>query len=57
MRNFGFEAAGGAPPRVPAEVVLWLATSPEAAALNGQNIKAQEFCHERRLLADWSLPS
>ncbi len=31
----------GAPPTVPAAVIAWLATAPEAADLNGQMITAQ----------------
>ncbi|WP_217429611.1 SDR family NAD(P)-dependent oxidoreductase [Sphingomonas bacterium] len=56
MRQFGFSATSGAPPEVVAEVVLWLATSPEAVALNGGNIQAQPFCHERGLLPGWGGP-
>lgn len=55
MTQFGFQYMGE-PPQVIAEVVLWLATSPEAEALNGQNIRGQQFCHDRKLLAGWSLP-
>ncbi len=55
MGGFGF-GAGFQPPEVIAEVVLWLATSPEADAMNGQCIQGQELCHERRLLPGWSLP-
>jgi NAD(P)-dependent dehydrogenase (short-subunit alcohol dehydrogenase family) len=43
----------GAPPSVPAAVVAWLATSPEAAELNGQTVKAQRFALDRRLHPDW----
>ncbi len=43
----------GAPPTVPAAVVAWLATSPEAAELNGSTISAQKFARERELHADW----
>jgi NAD(P)-dependent dehydrogenase (short-subunit alcohol dehydrogenase family) len=41
------------PVEVPAEVAFWLATSSEAAALNGTCIEAQELCRERNLLPDW----
>ena len=54
MGVFGFGADFGEPPQVIAEVVLWLATSPEADAMNGQCIQGQEFCHERGLLPDWT---
>jgi len=43
----------GAPPSVPASVVAWLASSPEAAELNGQTISAQRFAKERRLHPAW----
>jgi len=45
--------AQGAPPVVPAKVVRWLCSSPEAEPLNGENIEAQPFCHERGLLPGW----
>jgi NAD(P)-dependent dehydrogenase (short-subunit alcohol dehydrogenase family) len=43
----------GAPPTVPAAVVAWLATSPDAAGLNGATISAQKFARERGLHTDW----
>jgi len=43
----------GAPPSVPAAVIAWLATSPEAAELNGTTISAQRFARERDLHPDW----
>lgn len=43
----------GAPPSVPAAVIAWLATSPEAAELNGTTISAQRFARERGLHPDW----
>lgn len=43
----------GAPPRVPAAVIAWLATSPDAAALDGQTVDAQPFCKRQGLLPDW----
>lgn len=46
----------GAPPAVPAAVIAWLATQPEAVAMSGQTIEAQPFCRERRLVADWPPP-
>jgi NAD(P)-dependent dehydrogenase (short-subunit alcohol dehydrogenase family) len=58
MAKFGFDADdGSAPPAVPAKVVRWLCTSPEAEALNGENIEAQQFCHERGLLLGWKGPT
>ena len=55
MGGFGF-GPGYQPPEVIAEVVLWLATNPEADAMNGQCIQGQQLCHERGLLPGWSLP-
>jgi NAD(P)-dependent dehydrogenase (short-subunit alcohol dehydrogenase family) len=55
MGKFGF-GSQGAPPEVPAKVVRWLCTSPEADAYNGKNIEAQPFCHERGLLPGWPGP-
>lgn len=53
MRGFGFDASAWAPPEVIGEVVHWLATSPEAAALNGRTIQGQELCVERDLVPGW----
>lgn len=52
-RAGGFESARGAPPSVPAAVMLWLATAPEAAQLEKPTLHAQPFARERKLLADW----
>jgi NAD(P)-dependent dehydrogenase (short-subunit alcohol dehydrogenase family) len=43
----------GAPPSVPAAVIAWLATAPEAADLNGQMITAQKFAKEHTLHEKW----
>ena len=43
----------GAPPSVPASVIAWLATSPDAVELNGTTIPAQRFARERGLRPDW----
>jgi NAD(P)-dependent dehydrogenase (short-subunit alcohol dehydrogenase family) len=43
----------GAPPTVPASVVAWLATSPDAVGLNGSTIVAQKLALERGLHPDW----
>lgn len=53
MAGFGFNADNWAPPEVIGEVVLWLATHPEADALNGQCIQGQEFCVEHNLVPGW----
>jgi NAD(P)-dependent dehydrogenase (short-subunit alcohol dehydrogenase family) len=53
-KDRGFEGRyRGAPPSVPAAVVAWLATDPEAAALNGKTVTAQKFALERGLHPDW----
>jgi NAD(P)-dependent dehydrogenase (short-subunit alcohol dehydrogenase family) len=56
MAGFGFDADDGMwqPPQVIGEAVYWLATSPEAEALNGQTVQAQELCFQRKLLPDWA---
>jgi len=43
----------GAPPSVPAAVIAWLATSPEARAFNGQTVVAQRVALDRGLHPDW----
>jgi len=43
----------GAPPTVPAAVIAWLATAPEAADHNGQMITAQKFAKEHTLHQRW----
>jgi NAD(P)-dependent dehydrogenase (short-subunit alcohol dehydrogenase family) len=55
MAEFGI-ANVGAPADVVGVVVAWLVTDPEAAEWNGQNIEAQFFCHERKLLPEWEGP-
>jgi NAD(P)-dependent dehydrogenase (short-subunit alcohol dehydrogenase family) len=52
--ELGFEGVyRGAPPSVPAAVVAWLATSPEAEALTGTTVRAQKFALEHGLHPDW----
>jgi NAD(P)-dependent dehydrogenase (short-subunit alcohol dehydrogenase family) len=55
MGTFGFDASLGAPAEVVGKVCRWLLESPDADALNGQNIEAQELCDELGLLPGWSL--
>jgi len=43
----------GARPYVPGKVAAWLATSPDAAELNGRTIKAQPFAVERGIVDEW----
>ena len=42
MGAFGFDASSGAPAAVVGKVCVWLLESPDADALNGQNIEAQD---------------
>ncbi len=54
QRELGLEGKyPAAPPSVPASVIAWLATDPEAADLNGATVTAQRFARERSLHADW----
>ena len=54
QREMGLEGRyPAAPPSVPASVVAWLATDPDAAALNGQTFTAQRVARERGLHPDW----
>jgi NAD(P)-dependent dehydrogenase (short-subunit alcohol dehydrogenase family) len=55
MAAFNIDASDDVwqPPEVIAEVVYWLASSPEADALNGQCIEGQELCQELNLLPSW----
>jgi NAD(P)-dependent dehydrogenase (short-subunit alcohol dehydrogenase family) len=43
----------GAPPTAPAAAVAWLATSAEAAALNGQTVSGLKLVLDRGLHPDW----
>ena len=53
-KALGLEGAyAGAPPSVPATVVAWLASSPEAAELNGQTVLAQKVANDRGLHPRW----
>lgn len=55
MAEFGI-ANDGAPADVIGVMVQWLLTDPEADSLNGHNIEAQFFVHERGLLPGWEGP-
>lgn len=48
-----FERFGGAPPTVPAAVIAWLATAPEAKELHGQTVFAQRQCRKLNLVPEW----
>ena len=56
MGDFGFDTTSGAPPALIGKVCRWLLESPDADALNGQNVEAQELCAERDLLPGWPRP-
>jgi NAD(P)-dependent dehydrogenase (short-subunit alcohol dehydrogenase family) len=43
----------GSRPYVPGRVAAWLASSPDAGALNGRTIKAQPFAVERGICEEW----
>lgn len=44
---------GTAPPQVPAEVMVWLATNDRAARFQRRTIAAQAFALEHGIVADW----
>jgi NAD(P)-dependent dehydrogenase (short-subunit alcohol dehydrogenase family) len=53
-KNLGLDGVyPGAPPSVPAAVIAWCATSPDAAELNGETISAQRFARQRELHPAW----
>ena len=43
----------GAPPEVPAAVIAWLASDPDAAEWNGKTVFAQKLALDRGLHPDW----
>ena len=49
----GMSVHVGAPPAVPGAVIAWLASDPQAAALNGRTIIAQQFALDHDLHPDW----
>jgi NAD(P)-dependent dehydrogenase (short-subunit alcohol dehydrogenase family) len=53
MGAFGFDASSGAPAAVVAKVCRWLLESPDALALNGTNVEAQDLCRKLQLLPGW----
>jgi NAD(P)-dependent dehydrogenase (short-subunit alcohol dehydrogenase family) len=53
MGAFGFDASTGAPAAVVAKVCRWLLESPDALALNGTNVEAQDLCRKLQLLPGW----
>ena len=55
MAAFGFDASAGAPAEVVAKACRWLLESPDAPALSGQCVQAQELCDEFGLLPGWCL--
>jgi NAD(P)-dependent dehydrogenase (short-subunit alcohol dehydrogenase family) len=55
MAKFGIKN-DGAPMEVPAKVVRWLCTEPEADKYLYETIEMQNFCWEKNLLPGWSGP-
>lgn len=53
MAAFGFDASTGAPAAVVGKVCRWLLESPDALALNGTNVEAQDLCRNLLLLPGW----
>lgn len=49
--------SGTAPPDVPAAVIRWLATSPDAIEHQRKTIQAQSFALEHAIVPDWRAPS
>lgn len=45
--------AGSAPPEVPAAVMLWLATDPQAPQYQRRTVAAQSLALEHKIVADW----
>jgi NAD(P)-dependent dehydrogenase (short-subunit alcohol dehydrogenase family) len=43
----------GAPATVPAAVIAWLATDPDAGEYQGRTVSAQRLCSERALVPGW----
>jgi NAD(P)-dependent dehydrogenase (short-subunit alcohol dehydrogenase family) len=52
-RRLGLEGYHGAPPSAPAAAIAWLATSPEAVALNGETVEGLRLALEHNLHPDW----
>lgn len=48
---------GVASPEVPAAVLCWLATAPEAAGFQRRTIQAQPFALEHGIVPDWREPA
>lgn len=48
---------GVAPPEVPAAVLCWLATAPQAVDFQRRTIHAQPFALEQGIVADWRAPA
>jgi NAD(P)-dependent dehydrogenase (short-subunit alcohol dehydrogenase family) len=57
VEEFGFDPSWAAPPAAVGAAVAWLVTSPEADALQRQNIAAQQLVLDRGLFPDWRRPS
>jgi NAD(P)-dependent dehydrogenase (short-subunit alcohol dehydrogenase family) len=53
LRSGFAEQWGGAPPQVPAAVIAWLLTHPDAARWHGRMVSAQKLCKELGLVEGW----
>ena len=53
VEEFGFDPSWAAPPAAVGATVAWLVTSPDAPALQRQNIEAQDLALARGLYPDW----
>ena len=51
--EFGFDPAWAGPPGAVGAAVVWLVTSPDAVAMQRQNIDAQPLALEKNLYPDW----
>ena len=51
--EFGFDPAWAGPPGAGGAAVVWLVTSPDAVAMQRQNIDAQPLALEKNLYPDW----
>ena len=46
----------GAPPEVPAQMLVWLLTNPEAPERSGETFHAPSFAKKHGLVPGWPLP-
>src|SRR5690606_26698684 len=55
LEEDGMDPNAGAPPEAVGRAVAWLATDPEALALEGTFVDAQQLTSDRGLMPGWSL--